>query len=101
MSCMQKYKSVHGTLGKIISPFGDMNRIRKVNKRKFNTDKCRLLCSGIRNQIHKYEMGNNWLGSSTVKRTWRACGLQNGLFKNNPNNKTQQQQKTGKHSREY
>lgn len=93
---------MHGKLGKIISPFEDMNKIRKVKKSKFNTDKCRVLCSGIRKQIHRYEMGNNWLGSSIVKRTWRACGLQNGLFKNKQtNNKTQQQQKTGKCPREY
>lgn len=86
MSCMQKHKSVHDKLGKIISPFGDTNRIRKASMRKFNTDKCRVLCSGIRNQIHKYEMGNNCLGSSIPKRSWRACGLQNGLFKKRSKN---------------
>lgn len=64
-----------------MSPYGATKRVRNVNKRKFNTHKCKVLCSGIRNQMHKYEMENNWQGSSIIKRTWRACGLQNGLFK--------------------
>lgn len=64
-----------------MSPYGATKRVRKVNKRKFNTHKCKVLCSGIRNQMHKYEMENNWQGSSIIKRTCGACGLQNGLFK--------------------
>lgn len=71
-------------MGNILSPFGDTNRIREVNKRKLNTDKCRVLSAEIRNQIQKYKMGNNWYYKKNLEGIWTAKWIINTQTKNPP-----------------
>lgn len=48
----------------------DLDKLKKppeVNQTRFNKNKCKALYLGQDNQIHKYKVGNDWLG-------WGATG---------------------------
>uniref|UniRef100_A0A670KJQ5 Reverse transcriptase domain-containing protein n=1 Tax=Podarcis muralis TaxID=64176 RepID=A0A670KJQ5_PODMU len=49
----------------------DLDRLEnwaKTNKMNFNREKCKVLHLGIKNERHKYKMGDTWLESSTCEK---------------------------------